>query len=73
MPSIVGPVKINSVASSGVVDFGDNWQITPKSTTKTYAGSGSFGTGDFHVNYNAISNTIVPDPDAVDSSNTANN
>lgn len=73
MPAIVGPVKINSVGSSGVVDFGDTLQITPKSTSKTYTGSGSLATGDFHVINNGISSTFVPDSDIIDSSAAANN
>jgi hypothetical protein len=67
MPSIVGAVKIISVGSSGVVHFGDSVQISPQSSTKTYAGAGSFLTGDFPRSINAISKTNVNDPDAQDS------
>ncbi|TLS37924.1 spore germination protein [Pseudalkalibacillus caeni] len=73
MPSIVGPVKINTVGGSGVVNFGDSFNVTPKSTTKTFAGSGSFNTGDFHQVNNAISGTNTVDPDLADENIAANN
>ncbi|XID94102.1 spore germination protein [Paenibacillaceae bacterium WGS1546] len=68
MPCIVGNVKILSVDGSGVVQFGDAIQITPSSTSKTYAGSGSFLTGDLSRTNNAISATNTNDPDVVDNS-----
>ncbi|MDG0813225.1 MULTISPECIES: spore germination protein [Cohnella] len=67
MPSIVGAVKIVSIGSSGVVQFGDCLQITPTSTTKTFAGAGSFVTGDF-PRTNSISSTNTNDQDLADSS-----
>lgn len=69
MPSIVGAVKILSVQSSSVVQFGDALQIRPTSTSKTYAGAGSFLTGDLSRTNNAISSTNTNDPDAQDSTN----
>ncbi|MBB6673404.1 spore germination protein [Cohnella nanjingensis] len=69
MPSIVGAVKILTVGSSGVVLFGDTLQVKPVSTTKTFAGAGSFVTGDF-PRTNSISSTNTNDPDVVDSSST---
>ncbi|MCD9021371.1 spore germination protein [Cohnella silvisoli] len=68
MPCIVGNVKILSVGSSGVVQFGDAIQVSPSSTNKTYAGSGSFLTGDLSRSNNAISATNTNDPDVQDSS-----
>ena len=68
MPSIVGAVKILSVQNSSVVQFGDALQIQPTSTSKTYAGAGSFLTGDLSRTNNAISATNTNDPDAQDSS-----
>ncbi len=68
MPAIVGNIKIISVGSSGIVNIGDTFNMSPKSTSKTYAGAGSFSTGDFPQIYNAISNTNTVDPDAIDSS-----
>lgn len=73
MPSIVGPFKIDSIGSAGVAQFGDTMQITPKNTSKTYAGQGSFSTGDAHFLFNGISSTFVPDSDLVDATNTGNN
>ena len=68
MPSIVGNMKIVSVGGSGVVQIGDCIQISPESTTKTFAGSGSFITGDIPQTYNAISSTNTNDSDIQDSS-----
>lgn len=64
MPAIVGGVKILSVGSAGIVNFGDSLYISPKSTSKTYAGSGSFNTGDFPVTNNAVNATLTTDNDA---------
>lgn len=66
MPCIIGAVKILSV--DGVVQFGDALQISPTSTSKTYAGSGSFITGDLSRSNNAVSSTNTNDPDVSDSS-----
>ena len=68
MPSIVGAVKILSVQNSSVVQFGDALQIQPTSTSKTYAGAGSFLTGDLSRTNNAVSATNTNDPDVQDSS-----
>ncbi len=68
MPSIVGNVKIVSVGSSAIVQFGDALVLAPRSATKTFAGSGSFITGDLPVTNNGLSNTLVNDPDAIDTS-----
>lgn len=66
MPCIIGNVKILSVGSSGVVQFGDALQITPSSNSKTYAGSGSFLTGDLSRTNNAVSATNTSDSDLQD-------
>ncbi|QMV44220.1 spore germination protein [Cohnella cholangitidis] len=68
MPCIVGNVKILSVGSGSVVQFGDTLQISPTSTSKTYAGSGSFLTGDLSRSNNAVNATNTNDPDVQDSS-----
>ncbi|BBH19592.1 hypothetical protein Back11_09370 [Paenibacillus baekrokdamisoli] len=73
MPSIVGFVKIISVGSASIVQFGDAVQLTPSSSSKTYAGSGSFLTGGLTNANNAVSSTNTNDPDVVDSSTTAAN
>jgi hypothetical protein len=68
MPSIVGNIKILNVGPSSIVQIGDAVQISPSSTSKTYAGAGSFNTGDLAHTNNAISNTNTNDPDVSDSS-----
>lgn len=68
MPSIVGNIKIVSVSSSSVVILGDSLIINPISTSKSYAGSGSFNTGDLPNTNNLISATLTNDPDLVDGS-----
>jgi hypothetical protein len=67
MPSIVGNMKIVSVGPSSIVQIGDAIQLSPSSSTKTFAGSGSFNTGDFAHTNNAISSTNTNDPDVNDS------
>ncbi len=67
MPCIIGNVKILSVGSGGIVQFGDSLQISPSSISKTYAGSGSFLTGDLSRSNNAVSATNTNDPDIQDS------
>ncbi|WP_336775238.1 spore germination protein [Paenibacillus sp. MMO-58] len=67
MPSIVGFIKIVSVGSSAIVQFGDSVQLSPSSQTKTYAGSGSFLTGSLANANNAVSSTNTLDPDIEDS------
>lgn len=66
MPSIVGVIKINSVGSSSVVNIGDSFYISPKSTSKAFAGSGSFTTGDFIKVNNGISSTNTYEPHLLD-------
>ncbi|TCS79416.1 spore germination protein [Tepidibacillus fermentans] len=66
MPSIVGGIKINSIGSGGVVNVGDAIYISPKSTSKSYAGSGSFNTGDFLNNNNGLSSTNTNDSDLLE-------
>jgi len=71
MPSIVGPIRINSVGG-GVINFGDTFYLSPKSSSKTNAGSGGFNTGDFINTNSGISNTGTNDPDIADQTQTAN-
>jgi len=66
MPSIVGNIKITSVGSSGVVQFGDTLIVAPKSSSKTFAGSGSFNTGDFPVTNSGFNATNTVDNDVLD-------
>ncbi len=40
MPAIVGPIYINSI-SGGVVNVGDSFYLSPKSSSKSALGSGA--------------------------------
>ncbi|MBE3568731.1 MAG: spore germination protein [Bacillales bacterium] len=54
MPSLVGSVQVIHV-SNGVVQFGDSAFISPKSASRSSAGSGGFNTGPFIVTYSGFS------------------
>ncbi|KOO50254.1 spore germination protein [Priestia koreensis] len=71
MPALIGPVQIVSVGG-GVVTFGDTFYVSPKSGSKTAAGSGSFNTGNFINTNTGISGTNTLDPDINDQNNVAN-
>jgi len=66
MPAKVGAVKINSINSSSIFHIGDVYSMNPVSTAKTYAGGGSFNTGNgIRINLQH-SKTIVKDTDVED-------
>lgn len=69
MPAIVGVVQVINVGSSAVFNIGDVYKIMPISNAKTFAGSGSFNTGDgLNVtNYQSSTNTF--DNDVADQGN----
>lgn len=71
MPAIVGNIKIVNVSSSGIVQIGDAIQLSPVSSSKTFAGAGSFNTGDLAHTNNAVSATNTNDRDVKDSSQTS--
>lgn len=66
MPGIVGTIQVISIGSSAVMHIGDCYSIHPSSLTKTFAGAGSFNTGNgLHVkNYQSATNTW--DQDQID-------
>ncbi|MDQ0153836.1 spore germination protein [Robertmurraya andreesenii] len=66
MPAIVGIVQVNSIGTSSVFNIGDVYKIMPMATVKTFAGAGSFNTGDAIEVYNHISSTNTYDQDGVD-------
>ncbi|MEH7114211.1 spore germination protein [Neobacillus niacini] len=72
MPAIMGPVQIVNV-SGGIVQFGDTVYISPKSATKTNAGSGGFNTGAIIFTANGLSGTNVLDANLVDQPIAGNN
>ncbi|MGJ7919531.1 spore germination protein [Neobacillus sp. LXY-4] len=65
MPSFVGPVHIVNV-SGGVVQFGDTAFISPKSSSKSFSGSGGGNTGGAIITNNGVSGTNVLDSNLVD-------
>ncbi|WP_100407428.1 spore germination protein [Bacillus solitudinis] len=67
MPAIVGAVKVISIGSSGVFNIGDVFTLSPSGTAKTFAGAGSFNTGDYLKVRNFHSVTKTYDQDANDS------
>ena len=72
MPAIIGPVQIVNV-SGGIVQFGDTVYISPKSASKTNAGSGGFNTGAIIFTANGLSGTNVFDANVVDQPIAGNN
>ncbi|WP_027408988.1 spore germination protein [Anoxybacteroides tepidamans] len=74
MPSFIGgPIKITHVSGDGTVNFGDVLQIAPKSTGKSYNGSGGSNNGDFMQTNSFVSFTNTSDSDVADGNNVANN
>ncbi|PPA72368.1 spore germination protein [Jeotgalibacillus proteolyticus] len=59
MPGIVGAIQIISIGSSAVLHVGDCFAVQPTSSTKTFAGAGSFNTGNglFVENHQSATNT----------------
>lgn len=72
MPAIVGAFKINAIGTSGVVHIGDCITISPQAQVRTFAGAGSFNTGDSLKVMNYQNATNVYDNDAVDQPIVAN-
>ncbi|MDN3015129.1 spore germination protein [Paenibacillus sp. BSR1-1] len=72
MPAIIGPVQIVNVGG-GIVQFGDTVYISPKSASKTNAGSGAFNTGGLIVTNNGLSGTNVLDTNLIDQPIAGNN
>lgn len=71
MPAIVGPVQVFSV-SGGEVQFGDTFYISPKSSSKTIAGSGGQNTGPFVITNNFFSASNYIDCNVIDQPITGN-
>jgi spore germination protein PF len=72
MPAILGPVQIVNVGG-GIVQFGDTVYISPKSSSKTYSGSGGFNTGGIIVTNTGLSGTNVLDTNLIDQPIAGNN
>ncbi|MYL32298.1 spore germination protein [Pontibacillus yanchengensis] len=68
MPAQVGAVKVVSISSSSIFNIGDVYAMAPESSAKTFAGGGSFNTGDgISINL-SNSTTYVNDEDTIDQS-----
>jgi spore germination protein PA len=66
MPAYVGIIKILNMGGSSIFNIGDVNLIYPVSNAKTFAGAGSFNTGDGLSVYNQQSTTNVNDADVND-------
>ncbi|MFC4617752.1 spore germination protein [Camelliibacillus cellulosilyticus] len=66
MPAIVGAVQVVNISSSGFFNIGDIFIAGPMASTKTYAGAGSFNTGDHIRTSSQYNMTQVMDNDQFD-------
>lgn len=66
MPALVGAVNVISIGTSSVFNIGDVYTISPMSAVKTYAGAGSFISGNNLKIYNYQNQTNTIDADALD-------
>lgn len=66
MPAVVGAIKVNSISTGGIFHVGDAFILNPRSTSKTFAGAGSFNTGDHLVVQSEYSVTKTNDSDLQD-------
>ena len=72
MPAIVGVVQVISIGSGSVFHIGDVYKISTLSNAKTFAGAGSFNTGDEIRINNQQSSTNTMDQDQIDQPNSFN-
>jgi spore germination protein PA len=69
MPAIVGVVQVISISSAAVFHIGDVFRISAASNAKTFAGAGSFNTGNEVQLQNYQSTTNTFDQDSTDQGN----
>ncbi|CDQ21070.1 spore germination protein PA [Halobacillus karajensis] len=68
MPAKVGAVKVLTLSSSSIFNIGDVYNMSPHASAKTFAGGGSFNTGDgIRVRLNRA-NTFINDSEVFDQS-----
>ena len=69
MPAIVGVVQVITIGTGSVFHIGDVFKISTASNAKTFAGAGSFNTGNEVQlqNYQSATNTF--DQDGTDQGN----
>jgi spore germination protein PA len=72
MPAIVGVAQVITLGNSSVFHIGDVYKLMPLSNAKTFAGAGSFNTGDNLNVQNNVSSTNTNDPDVLDQGNFLN-
>ncbi|MBN8207130.1 spore germination protein [Bacillus sp. NTK071] len=72
MPALVGAIKVNTIGSSGVFHVGDVFIVSPTSAIRTFAGAGSFNTGNGLNVSSSYSVTSVNDSDVADQNVVAN-
>ncbi len=72
MPALVGAIKVNTMGTSSVFHVGDVFIVSPTSAIRTFAGAGSFNTGDGLNVRNSYSVTSVNDSDVADQNVVAN-
>ncbi|MDL4842871.1 spore germination protein [Aquibacillus rhizosphaerae] len=59
MPAVVGAVKVITISSSSIFNIGDVYAMSPYATAKTFAGGGSFNTGDgIRINLNQSKSNV---------------
>ena len=74
MPAnIYGPIQINVISASGVVEFGDTLVVSPKIASKTPAGACGFNYGIFTSAISGLSSTNYLDPNVIDQPVAGNN
>ncbi|WP_079709139.1 spore germination protein [Paraliobacillus ryukyuensis] len=66
MPAVVGAVKVISIGSSSIFHIGDVYMMQPSSQAKTFAGGGSFNTGNGITIQLDQANTTINDQDQFD-------
>jgi spore germination protein PF len=65
MPALIGPIQIYNI-TGGTVHFGDALNVSPKSSGKTFVGSGGANNGVFIATGNGLSGTNVLDTKLID-------
>ncbi|WP_180247558.1 spore germination protein [Bacillus sp. AFS031507] len=63
---IGGPITINTVAGSAIVEFGDTVFILPEFSSKTYHGSGSSNTAALVNTFRLVSTSVTVQSDLID-------
>ena len=62
VPAFVGAVKVNSIGTSSILHIGDVYKMEPYTQAKTFAGGGSFNTGNgIQIRLHHAQTTLVDD------------